>query len=303
MSSIQKRRFQYIFAITDNRLRKGKHISDLNSDARELFDILKDFNDLSLCIKYFQYDYPISDDTFDLERLFFNFFSRAFTQFDPAYTRETRFPILKIMHTINNNIFLDISSKLSRIYLDKFHFVDSKDDLFYFSAFLLLFRNQFSIENLVITKINRGYSSNYIFQNNKKYHFSKEIISKELNKHSHTLEKLQISNLDILEEELSLIFYSIYKKNSIEKFTIFIEYSRNILGDSFNENFIQTIFNPELFQLVDSVSKAKIIITDSIGPRLDNKKYFFLEDIYDIHSLKRLTSFLLDEYLKTNFDI
>lgn len=299
----QQKRLQFIFAVIDNRLRKGKSILPLPKDTQEIFQILENFQDLSSVISFYQYEYPLNEETIKREKLYFNFICRGFTQFNEYYLKKTRSSLLHAIHSLENNLFVKLSEKIAKDYTTTFRFIDHDDDLFYFCLFLLLFNSQFTIENNLLLNINRGHASENIYDQEEDYLYTQKYLLQELKELASDFSKIGITNLEKNALDLSLIFYVVYKKKTKKVLHIFIDYNRNILGKTVCTNLISKLFNPNFIQLVDSTNDADIVITDSIGTHDPSKNYFFAEDIFDKKTFNELAAFLLKEALHLEYEV
>lgn len=91
---------------------------------------------------------------------------------------------------------------------------------------------------------------------------------------------------------IGVLHYSLYISYYKDYLSVFVQYSKTPIGNSFIKGTLRHVFNDESLIFTSCIEHADIIISDSIEYEKKEGNTFFLEDIYNVSLWKELYIFI-----------
>ncbi|MDT1957102.1 helix-turn-helix domain-containing protein [Carnobacterium divergens] len=98
----------------------------------------------------------------------------------------------------------------------------------------------------------------------------------------------------------ALIYY-IVDFNQVAQLKVAIQYSKNIVGESYVENKLTKIFGEETILISNDLRNADLIISDSYEENIEKTDFFYMENILDSQTWKILIQHIQSKIMESSF--
>lgn len=286
-------RIEFLITIIKKRLDQNLFVENPTDPLGSIIDVFiqqKDATEHIILVPKTSFHIP--DAYIEQERKHFNFLIRILDS--NTDTNEDKLQIGKDLTLLQNPISTFYTSFIPT-FMEKYY-LKQNSKIFYLFIYYAVFYHSHSlhssINHLSLDPINK--KSNPITINKK---FQYKIIA-ELKEAfaTYQIPTHLISNFTI--DSISLLLVTLVQIYKEKELLIFVQYSKDLVGEHFIKNIIQQFYNEKAIRFVSSIHDADILISDCIEFQDTDAEFYLFEDTSRFSSWVNLSSFLQERLYK-----
>lgn len=280
----------FYLAILYVRLNKGNYQPFFKTLSSSILQSLLDVHDITYALKHFPINIPTinNNELEHNERKSFNLIMRFLdSEID---TMEEKIKIGNTFLKKNHPVTI-FYKKLNTAFINNYLKKDVENILPLFMYYTVLYHEfsyNYSYSQDDIIKMNPLNHNNLIYETSNFSIDLKNYIYTFVEAYPAFTFSLPKTTLQII----GVLHYSLYISYYKDYLSVFVQYSKTPIGNSFIKGKLRHVFNDESLIFTSCIEHADIIISDSIEYEKKEGNTFFLEDIYNVSLWKELYIFI-----------
>lgn len=289
LTKSEKDLIQFVYTISELRMTQGCFIEEIPEEIEEIFDTFYLPEEVQKFNQEYIHSFTEDPQIQNREQLFCRLLIRTFVY--ELDTLQQRIESGKKLKTLDNALTNFCQSLIDRL-LKEYEIELSdrlNEELLYYASLIVSFIEYFQIDLDADLSLNFAAVEKVNHQTNEKRSI-KEFYTEFLDEYQGDLTCVKNRRLffEFVSKRLNLLKYL----NTTGQLTIYIHYSRNVLGEVTIRKKLHQMFNQDVLKITKEISRADIVISDCIEDEEEAKEYFFFYDISNEKVWRNLFTFL-----------